>query len=110
MQVYAYYSQGFGICNQEKGHPDSFYSNHVIQNGDGNYGGGQQCTTTSGADATVLHDNTIYTPNAAVTECGMTLAAWQAAAPGVNDPGTVALKTPDDATLLALAKAALGLQ
>ncbi len=27
--VYAYYGQGFGICNQIKGHPDSFYSNHV---------------------------------------------------------------------------------
>ena len=107
--MYAYYSQGFGICNQIKGHPDSFYSNHVIQRGDGDYGSGQQCTTTSTVDATVVHDNTIYTPTAHVTECGMTLAAWQAANPGVNDPGSVALVTPDDATLLALAKAALGL-
>jgi hypothetical protein len=110
VQVYAYYSQGFGICNQIKGHPDSFYNNHVIQNGDGNYGSGQQCTTTADVDATVVHDNSIYTPTASVSECGMSLAAWQAAAPGVNDPGTVALVTPEDATLLALAKTALGMQ
>ena len=64
--VYAYYNQGFGICNQIKGHPDSFYSNHVVQNGDGGYGSGQQCTTTADVDATVVHDNSIYTPNAQV--------------------------------------------
>ncbi len=81
----------------------------TVQNGDGGYGSGQQCTTTGSVDATVVHDNSIYTPTATVTECGMSLAAWQAAAPGVNDPGTVALVTPNDATLLALAKTALGM-
>ncbi len=50
-----------------------------------------------------------YTPSGNVTECGMPLAAWQAQAPGNNDPGTVALVTPDDNTLLALARAALDL-
>ena len=71
-----------------------------------NYGNGQECTTSSNADATVVHDNHIYTPTGAVTECGKTLAAWQAQG---GDPGTTASVTPDDATLLALARAALGM-
>ena len=97
---------GFGICSQLKGHADQFYANHVVQRGDGDYGGGQACKTDAGVDATVVHDNTIYTPTGKVTECGMSLAAWQALG---NDPGTVATVTPDDATLLALSRAALGL-
>ena len=98
--------QGFGICNQLKGHPDQFYSNHVIQNRNGDYGGGQECSTTANADATVVHDNTVYTPTGKVTECGQSLADWQAKG---GDPGTTAQVTPDDATLIALAKAALGM-
>ena len=104
--IYGYMGAGFGICSQLKGHPDQFYSNHVIQRGDGSYGGGQACKTDSSVDATVVHDNTIYTPTADVTECGMSLAAWQAQG---GDPGTVARVWPADADLLALARAMLGL-
>jgi hypothetical protein len=106
LNVYAYVGNGFGICNQLKGHPDAFYANHVVMDHDGDYGGGQQCTTSAGADATIVHDNSIYTPTGRVTECGQSLAAWQATG---GDPGTVALVTPDDATLLALARTALGM-
>lgn len=101
--VYAYVGKGFGICNQLEGHGDSFYSNHVVQTSDGNYGNGQTC---SGAGFTTVHDNKIYTPTGAVTECGMSLAAWQAQG---GDPGTVAATTPTDDALLALARSALGL-
>jgi hypothetical protein len=104
--VYAFVGQGFGICNQLKGHPDVFHSNHVIQNGDGNYGNGQACKTTASEDATVVHDNAIYTPSGKVTECGMSLAAWQAAG---NDPGSSAAVTPSDDVILALARTALGM-
>jgi len=104
--VYAYVGHGFGICNQLKGHPDSFYSNHVIQDKDGDYGGGQECATSDNADATVVHDNTIYTPSGRVTECGKSLADWQAQG---GDPGTIATTTPTDDALLALAKTALGM-
>ena len=104
--VYAYVGKGFGICNQLKGHPDQFYNNHVIQDNDGDYGNGQACKTSAGEDATVVHDNSVYTPTGAVTECGMSLAAWQAQG---GDPGTTAAVTPDDNTLLALARKALGL-
>jgi hypothetical protein len=132
--VYAFVGQGFGICNQLKGHPDQFYNNHVgvgrggahsgratqplpghrlrpsflqvIQNGDGNYGNGQACKTSSNEDATVVHDNSIYTPTGKVTECGMSLAAWQATG---GDPGTTAAVTPADSVIIALARSALGM-
>jgi len=97
---------GFGICSQLKGHPDQFYSNQVVLSGDGDYGGGAACTTTASVDATVVHDNTIYTPTGRVTECGKPLADWQATG---GDPGTVAKTWPADADLIALARAALGM-
>lgn len=78
----------------------------MVLKGDGNYGDGQQCTTTANADATIVHNNKVFTPTGAVRECGMTLAAWQAAG---NDPGTVAAPWPADDGLLTVAKAALGL-
>ena len=103
--VYAYVNSAFGICNQLKGHPDRFHDNHVVSSAT-SYGGGQQCTTTASVDATVVHDNTMYTPTGAFSECGTTLANWQAQG---GDSGTVALPTPDDATLLALARGVLGM-
>ena len=78
----------------------------VIQNGDGNYGNGQACKTSSNEDATVVHDNSIYTPTGKVTECGMSLAAWQATG---GDPGTTAAVTPADSVIIALARSALGM-
>ena len=74
---------------------------------DGDYGGGQACTTTADVDATIVHDNKIFTPTGRVTECGKSLADWQAAG---NDQGTVAAPFPADADLLAAAKVMLGLQ
>lgn len=104
--VYAYVGSGFSICNQLKGHPDQFYSNILVQEHDGDYGGGQACKTSASVDATNVHDNRVYTPTGSVTECGMSLAAWQAAG---NDPGTTAAPYPSDATLIAYARAALGM-
>lgn len=85
---------------------DSFYNNYVVQDHDGNYGNGQACSTNGNVDATIVHDNHIFTPTGKVTECGKALADWQAAG---GDPGTTAAVTPDDAALLALARAALGM-
>lgn len=104
--TYAYVGKGFSICNQLKGFPDEFYSNCVIQNSDGNYGDGQACTTTSSVDATVVYNNTIYTPQGKVTECGQTLQAYQASG---GDPGTQALTTPTDDELIRIARITLGL-
>ena len=103
--VYAYVNSAMGICNQLKGHADAYFNNHVVSNAN-SYGGGQECTTTASVDATIVHNNTMYTPDGTFNECGKTLAQWQAAG---NDPGTVVLPTPDDATLLALARGVLGM-
>ncbi len=103
--MYAYVNSAFGICNQLKGHPDQFFQNHVVSSAS-SYGGGQECKTTPSVDATVVHDNTLYTPDGKFSECGTDLKSWQATG---GDPGTVVLPTPDDATLLALARGVLGM-
>ena len=77
----------------------------VVQERDGDYGSGS-CTDSPSAAKTVVYNNTIYTPTGAVTECGMSLAAWQARG---NDPGTTAHPYPSDDVILSAARAALGL-
>jgi hypothetical protein len=104
--IYAYTGRGFSICNQLQGHSDYFVNNHVIQTSDGDYGSGQSCTDSPNNGITVVGNNSIYTPTGSVTECGMSLAQWQAKG---NDPGTTASTTPADATLLALARGVLGM-
>jgi hypothetical protein len=104
--VYAFIGAGFSICNQLEGHPDQFYSNHVIQNSNGNYGNGQACTDGPQNAMTIVYNNSVYTPSGSVTECGMSLAAWQAKG---GDPGTTAAVTPDDDTILGLMRQALGM-
>ena len=70
---------------------------------DGAYGSGQTC---SGAGKTIVYNNTIWSPKAAITECGTSLANWQAQG---NDVGTTASTYPPDATVLAIARSLLGL-
>ena len=55
---------------------------------------------------TIVFNNTVYSPTGAVTECGKTLAQWQAEG---HDAGTVAAPYPPDATILALARNILGI-
>ncbi len=50
--------------------------------------------------------NTIWSPTGAITECGMSLAAYQATG---GDPGTTAAAYPDDAVVLGIAKTLMGL-
>jgi hypothetical protein len=103
--VYAFIGRGFSICNQLEGHEDSFYNNVVVQTSDGDYGN-PSCTDGPNNAKTIVYGNTIYTPTGSVTECGMSLAAWQAKG---NDVGTTAAPTPADSVILALAKTALGM-
>jgi hypothetical protein len=102
--VYAYVGQGFGICGQLAGHVDFFVNNIVVQDNDGNYANG----ACSGDGKTVVGNNTIYTPTGRVTECGTSLAQWQAQG---NDPGTTNHSYADltDAMLLGYARNVLGM-
>ena len=101
--IYSYVGMGFGINSQLPGHEDYFYNNTVVQTKDGNYGSGQGC---SGPGMTVVHDNHIYTPTGKVTECGMSLADWQAKG---NDPGTVGSTWPSDDELVMMTQKLLSL-
>ena len=98
-----FWSLGFGICPQIDGHVDGYYSNILYIAKDGNYGSGQACTAPG---KTIVYNNTIYSPTGAITECGKTLAEWQAAG---NDPMTTAMPYPDDSVILAIARNLLGL-
>jgi hypothetical protein len=98
-----FWGVGFGICGQIPGYADGYYDNILYMGQDGNYGSGQTC---SGPAATVVYNNTVYSPTGAVKECGMTLAQWQAQG---GDPGTTAAPYPDDSVILGIARNILGL-
>jgi hypothetical protein len=98
--VYAYTGIGFQICPQLPGHIDSFYNNKVVLNSDGDYGFG----ACSGDAMPLVYGNAVYSPTGAITECGMSLAAWQKLG---NDPNTTAGVTPDDDTIVAWGRAVL---
>jgi hypothetical protein len=60
-----------------------------------------------GSDAPpVIGNNTVYSPTANVTECGVSLKEWQAQG---FDLGTTASVYPDDSVLLTLARQLLGM-
>jgi len=90
--IYAYVGKGYSLSGQLTGHEDYFYKNKVILQNDGTYGTG----TCTGPGKTVVHDNSVFSPNAAISECNMPLAQWQARG---NDPGSTAAVLPSDDTL-----------
>jgi hypothetical protein len=49
----------------------------------------------------IMHDNRVYTPDGKATEAGKTIAAWQSLG---HDLGTTVAKTPDDATIIQMAR------
>lgn len=69
------------------GHEDMFINNTVAFSHEGDYA----LPVCNGQGKTILSGNTIYTPLGNITECGMSLAAWQAQG---NDPGTTASAYP----------------
>ena len=98
-----FWSLGFGICGTLPGFEDGYYGNYLYLAKDGNYGSGQNCALTGG---TIVGNNTIWSPTGAITECGKSLADFQATG---GDPGTTASPYPDDSVVLGVAKALLGL-
>ena len=102
-----FWSSGFGITGAITGHQDGYYNNQLYQAKDGNYGNPAGCASFGqGPNATTVYGNTVWTPTGAVTECGMSLAAYQAKG---GDPGTTAAPYPDDSVVLALARKLMGL-
>lgn len=94
------FSLGWGV--QLENMADGYYENYLYLASDGDYGHG----TCSGPGATIVGGNTIWSPTGNITECGTSLAAWQAKG---NDPGTVGKSYPTDLTVLALARQTLNM-
>lgn len=72
--------------SQRPEYRDSFINNTVYQVMEQSYGYAHAICNSS--SATVLGNNTIYTPSGVITDCGVPLAQWQAMG---NDLGTVSL-------------------
>ena len=74
---------------------------------DGSYGNPAGCSTYGqGPNATIIFNNTVWSPTGAITECGMPLSTYQSKG---GDVGSKALPYPDDAVVLGLARALMGL-
>jgi hypothetical protein len=72
-----------------------------------NYGDGQRCTPGGGLAVTTVLNNTLWVPHGTtITECGMSLSAWQAQG---GDPGTTVSDYPADTVVLGIARQLLGL-
>ncbi len=91
--MYAYVGMGLDVCEQLDGHEDYFYNNTVVMYQDGDYGS----FACAPPGQTVLYNNSIYSPTAAVDECGTTLQQWQAQG---GDPGSTANLLPSDEFIL----------
>ena len=78
------------------GHEDHFENNTVVMTGT-DVGG----FTCDGDGKTILSNNQYYTPTGEVTECGVSLAEWQAKG---EDPGSTVADVPDDMTIIRWAK------
>ncbi len=98
-----FWSTGFGICSQPNGYADGYYGNYLWLAKDGNYGSGQACMGQTGQ--TIVFNNTVWSPTGAITECGMSLAQYQAKG---GDPGTTGSPYPADSVVLSLARSILG--
>ena len=97
------FEKGFGIVSQPEGYSDEYSGNYLYSAADGDYGSGQACKPPG---MTVVGNNTIWTPTGRVTECGMSLAQWQA---GGGDKGTTASVHPADSVVMQVARTILGM-
>lgn len=99
---------GYGSTVGEPGHgflegnQPQYFNNTAVLSSDGDYAK----PVCSGVGTTVMRDNQVYSPTGAVTECGTTLAKWQAAG---NDLGTTAAPYPDPLDMIAWMRQLLGM-
>jgi len=98
--IYAYIGRAMGVTGTLEGHEDYFYGNKVVLTN--NQVGGVQCKNAK----TVLKDNSYFTPDGTLTECGGNLS--QAQAKGFDVGSTVAM-TPSDDDILGWASDLLGI-
>ena len=112
--IIAYPSSGYALHNGYNGqvgtpgqgildgYEQRLIGNVLVSPRDGEYA----LPICSGRGKTIMANNTIYSPTGNVSECGMTLAQWQAQG---NDLGTTGSPFPDDSVVLGVARKILGL-
>jgi hypothetical protein len=91
--IYAYAGHALGVTNTLEGHEDYFYNNKAVLTGSSV--GGPQCK----APATVMYNNSYFTPTGSISECG---------GPMKEKDSTVA-SMPADNTIIGWAKDKLGM-
>jgi len=99
--IYAYVGHALGVTNTLSNDVDVFTGNKAVITG--NNVGGPQCPGKKGNPATIMANNSYYTPTGKVTECGKPLAQS-------GDMGSTVAKTPTDATIIGWASAKLGIK
>lgn len=101
--IYAYAGHCWGDgAKQIDGHEDYIYDNRCVLGGSD-----VGSVTCSGTGKSVLYNNKYYNEKGEVTECGSSLADWQAKDPK-NDPGSKVSKLPDDMIIIGWAEELLG--
>merc|ERR1712019_81196 len=98
--IYAYIGRAMGVTGTLDGHEDYFYNNKVVMTGTDV--GNINCKDVK----TVLKDNSYFTPDGTLSECGGNLS--QAQANGFDIGSTVA-STPSDDDILGWASELLGI-
>lgn len=103
--IYGYIGQAIGLYDAPmlNGHEDHFYQNKVILTG--NDVGSITC---AGEGTTVMRDNTYYTKDGTVQECGMELIDWQKNN-SIHDKGSTSEKYPSDSKIMEWASKLLGM-
>lgn len=94
--VYAYAGRALGVCSMLDGHEDVFSGNQAVLTG--NQVGGPQCKSPG---KTIMANNSYYTSDGTISECGTSLEKWQAQG---NEKGSTVSKFPTDATIFGWAK------
>jgi len=86
------------VCGALNDHEDKFVGNKVVMTKTSV--GGPQCNAPG---KTVMSNNEYYTSTGDVTECGKSLADWQAQSPS-NELGSKVAKIPSDSTIVGWAR------
>jgi len=103
--VYAFISQGMGICGNLPGHADQFYANKVIQVDSEAYA--RYDCACNGTTCPAMPDKSIYTPDGTMANvCSTPLATRQKRG---TDVGTMVGKHPADMQIIAWGRELLGL-
>jgi hypothetical protein len=94
--VLCYIGQGFHAVGAIAGLEDRFVNSTLVLNSGGSYGDGQ-CSAGNGQSPVLVGNNSVFTQDGTLSECGMTLEQWQAKG---NDLGTTVAAWPEDADLI----------